>query len=335
MKRLSAAIVLLWVWTGLGQAHELDPGYLQIRHLDGEAWQVFWRKPTVSGTPMAIDAVLSANCAPQRAEGEPQFDGAAWVTQWVALCPGGLAGQRVVIEGLEATRTDVLVRLSGPDGLAVTQRLTADETEFEVPAQMTTAGVFVNYLSLGFDHILEGLDHLLFVFALLVLIREPWRLVGAVTAFTVAHSITLALATLEVITVPSPPVEAVIALSIVLLAVEILRRRQGGAQMTERYPWLLAFGFGLLHGLGFAGALTEIGLPPGDIPMALLAFNIGVEAGQLTFVAVIMVTFAFLRALAPRVVGIWRDPASRANLVMGYAIGGVATYWLAERVAGF
>ena len=335
MRRLFALCLALWSWVAMAQAHALDPGYLQVQHLDGEAWQVFWRKPTVSGTPMAIDAVLPPNCAPARAEGDPTFDGAAWVSQWVALCPGGLARQPIVIEGLEATRTDVLVRLSGPEGQALSKRLTADQTSFVVPAQMSGWEVFTSYVALGFDHILEGFDHLLFVFALLVLIRDPWRLVGAVTAFTVAHSITLALATLDLIRVPSPPVEAVIALSIVLLAVEILRRRRGGDQLTERHPWLLSFGFGLLHGLGFAGALSEIGLPQGDIPLALLAFNLGVEAGQLTFVAAVLIGFALLRALVPRVAGVLRDPASGATLMMGYAIGGMATYWLAERVAGF
>lgn len=335
MKRLLVAVMTLWVWTGMAQAHALDPGYLQLQHLEGDTWQVFWRKPTVQGEPMAIDAVLPPNCGPARAEGDPRFDGAAWVSQWVALCPGGLSGQTIVIEGLEATRTDVLVRLSGPDGQALSKRLTADQTGFTVPVDMSGWEVFASYVALGFDHILEGFDHLLFVFALLVLIREPWRLVGAITAFTVAHSITLALATLDLIRVPSPPVEAVIALSIVLLAVEILRRKRGGDQFTERYPWLLSFGFGLLHGLGFAGALAEIGLPQGDIPLALLAFNVGVEAGQLAFVSAILLTFAAFRWVAPKVAGILRDPASYGTLVMGYAIGTVATYWLVERVAGF
>ncbi|SLN48728.1 HupE / UreJ protein [Falsiruegeria litorea R37] len=335
MKPLLAAVMVVWGWVGMVQAHALDPGYLQMQHLEGEAWQVFWRKPTVQGKPMEIDAVLPSNCSPRRSERDPQFDGAAWVSQWLTLCPAGLAGHPIVIEGLEATQTDVLVRLTGPDGQVLSKRLTADETGFTVPAEMTGWDVFASYVALGFDHILEGFDHLLFVFALLVLIRDPWRLVGAVTAFTVAHSITLALATLDVIRVPSPPVEAVIALSIVLLAVEILRRRQGGDQLTERYPWLLSFGFGLLHGLGFAGALSEIGLPQGEIPLALLAFNIGVEAGQLAFVAVILLAFAALRWLAPRTAVVLRDPASHGTLVMGYAIGGVATFWLAERVAGF
>lgn len=335
MKPVLAAFFLFFSCVGMAQAHALDPGYLQIQHLEGSAWQVFWRKPDVSGVPMAIDANLPTNCAPRRAEGEPQFDGAAWVSQWVAVCPEGLAGHPIVIEGLEATQTDVLIRISGIEDQSLTRRLTADQTEFVVPATMTGWAVFADYVALGFDHILEGLDHLLFVFALLVLIRDPWRLVGAITAFTVAHSITLALATLGVIRVPSPPVEAVIALSIVLLAVEILRRRKGGDQLTERFPWLLSFGFGLLHGLGFAGALAEIGLPQGDIPLALLAFNLGVEAGQLAFVAVILLAFGALRWVAPKVTAVLRDPASHGTLVMGYTIGGIATYWLAERVAGF
>lgn len=334
MRYLIAVFALIWS-VATAQAHALDPGYLQLQALGGQTWQVFWRKPTVQGAPMKIDAVLPENCDVRRLPQDPSFDGSAWVGQWLTRCGGGLAGRDIVIEGLEDTRTDVLVRISGGDGQAHTVRLTPDQTRHTVTLGQSGWVVFTSYLTLGFDHILTGLDHLLFVFALMVLIRDPWRLAGAITAFTVAHSITLALAALDVIRVPPPPVEAVIALSIVLLAVEILRRNSGEEQLTQRYPWIISFSFGLLHGLGFAGALNEIGLPPGDIPLALLAFNLGVEAGQLSFVMVILLGLVVLRRVMPHLARHFQAPRAIGTQVMGYAIGGMATWWLVERVAGF
>ncbi|MFT7595813.1 MAG: hydrogenase/urease accessory protein HupE [Paracoccaceae bacterium] len=327
------ALFLLGI-PGHAQAHALDPGYLNLQKLPGTGWRVFWRKPDVQGQPMAIDARLPDACNPAQA-GDARFDGVAWVTQWVAICPEGLAGQRIVITGLEATRTDVLLRIEDGDAVSLTTRLTPDAPGFEVPQDLSTGQVFVSYLALGFDHILEGADHLLFVFALLVLIQSPGRLLGAITAFTVAHSITLALATLGVLRVPAPPVEAAIALSIVLVAVEILRRQSSGEQLAERYPWVISFAFGLLHGLGFAGALSQIGLPAGDIPMALLGFNLGVEAGQLVFVAAVLLLYAAARYGAPKLAAGFRAPGAPGTVVMGYGIGVVSVYWLAERVAGF
>ena len=334
---LFLALVLAAV-PGHADAHALDPGYLNLQKMPGAGWRVFWRKPAVQGQPMAIDARLPDTCSPAQAT-ESRFDGIAWVSRWVAICPGGLGGQRIAITGLEATRTDVLVRIKGGGeggkSATLTVRLTPDAPQFEVPRDLSTGQVFVSYLALGFDHILEGADHLLFVFALLVLIQSPWRLAGAITAFTVAHSITLALATLGVLRVPTPPVEAAIALSIVLLAVEILRRQTSGEQLAEKYPWIISFAFGLLHGLGFAGALSEIGLPAGDIPMALLAFNLGVEAGQLAFVAAVLALYAALRFGLPKLATGLRAPGAPGTVIMGYGIGTVSIYWLIERVAAF
>lgn len=188
------------------------------------------------------------------------------------------------------------------------------------------------YTVLGIEHILMGVDHLLFVLALLLLVDSRRRLLVTITAFTVAHSITLALASLGVLSVPGPPVEASIALSIVFVASEIIHARQGRPGLTQRYPWVVAFTFGLLHGLGFAGALAEVGLPPLSVPTALLFFNVGVEIGQLLFIAAVL-AFIWLSRQAvrrlglPSVNGLWR--------VVPYAIGGVASYWLFERIAAF
>lgn len=335
---LMASILLLigaMSFPDRAQAHALDPGYLQMDSVENDMWQIYWRKPAVSGRPMPIEVVLPDNCMPARSSLSPRFDGAAFVSRWITTCPGGISNRTLSIQGLEATKTDVIVRYSLSQGAYQTQRLTGEEAEFLIPQGQSRFGALLSYFDLGLGHILEGWDHLLFVFALLVLVRSPWRLVGAVTAFTLSHSITLALATLGWIRVPIPPVEAIIALSIVLLSVEIIYMARGREQMTSRFPWMVSFGFGLLHGLGFASALGEIGLPEEAVVLALLAFNIGVEVGQLIFIAVIAIAYLVLRLVMPDLVQTMRNPRSGTTVVIGYAIGGIALFWLAERVAGF
>ncbi|MDV7145458.1 HupE/UreJ family protein [Tropicimonas sp. TH_r6] len=332
--QLALGLALLLGSLGSASAHALEPGYLDMRQLTPESWQIFWRKPDVNGAPMAIEVRLPEQCSPRTAPA-PNFDSAAWITAWVATCPGGISGGTIAIPGLEAQRTDVLLRIHALEQAVSTIRLTPDSLDYALPQDLSGGAVFTSYLGLGFEHILEGWDHLLFVFALLVLIRDPWRLVGAITAFTLAHSITLALAALGHVSVPGPPVEACIALSIVFLAVEMLKHEDGKQRLSERFPWIVSFSFGLLHGLGFAGALTEIGLPQGEIPMALLAFNVGVELGQLAFVAGVLAVFLVLRALWPAMARQARHAGSPGTAVVGYAIGGVAMFWLVERVMAF
>ena len=222
--------------------------------------------------------------------------------------------------------TDTLVRIDFADGTAWTQRLTPARPAAEIPHKDSPFAVAGTYLALGVEHILAGIDHLLFVLGLLILAGKQWRrLLATVTAFTVAHSITLALATLGVVSVPPAPVEAVIALSIAFVAVEILRAREGKPGIAARSPWIVAFAFGLLHGFGFAGALSEVGLPPGQIPLALFFFNLGVEAGQLLFIAAAI----GLAVLARRIRSHWLE------LVPPYVIGTVAMFWVFQRVASF
>jgi hydrogenase/urease accessory protein HupE len=315
-------------------AHALEPGFLEITPLAGADWRVTWRKPQVQGRPMQIDAVLPETCSPRRGP-EPVFDGRAFVTGWVATCPGGLGDGTIAIEGLEATSTDVLVRytLLGAE-TAQSRRLTADAPAFVVPPQQGPLARFGDYFGLGVDHILAGLDHLLFVFALLLLIRRIRPLVAAITSFTLAHSMSLGAATFGWIVVPAPPVEAIVALSIVILAAELAQPAGNGLRLTERYPWTVAFGFGLLHGLGFASALLDLGLPQSDVPLALLAFNLGVEAGQLMFIAAVLMAglllTRLLRAAAPPLA-----PGSPGLRITAYAIGTLATLWMFDRVTGF
>ena len=211
----------------------------------------------------------------------------------------GLSGGTIRIAGLSATLTDVLVRLERLEGTTQVTRLAPAMPSFVVEAAPSRMEIVRTYLGLGVEHILTGVDHLLFVLGLLLLVRGFGRLVKTVSAFTIAHSVTLALATLGFVHVPSPPVEAVIALSIVFVAKEILRSRGRSAStqpsLTERQPWLVAFSFGLLHGLGFAGGLSEVGLPEGHIPLALLLFSIGVEVGHFSFIAAVFALMALGR----------------------------------------
>jgi hypothetical protein len=334
--RLAAVLLLLAAALApvQGAAHELEPGFLELVPLGGDEWRVTWRKPQVGGAPMAIDAVLPGTCAPRRGPA-PTFDGRGFITVWIGACEGGLAGGEVRIEGLERTRTDVLVRYAASaEAEPAAMRLTAAMPAFVVPADPGAVGLFTSYFALGVDHILQGVDHLLFVLMLLLLIRDRRTLLGAITAFTVAHSVSLAAATLGWIIVPPKPVEAVIALSIAFLAAELLQPPGAEKRLTERYPWAVAFAFGLLHGLGFARALVEIGLPGGDVPLAILAFNLGVEAGQLLFVVLVLALGTALARLYPDARAQLARGAPGLRLV-AYTVGGLAAFWVVERVAGF
>jgi hydrogenase/urease accessory protein HupE len=332
---LAALVMLLGALTGAeARAHALEPGFLELSALDGDRWRATWRTPDVAGRPMPITAVLPETCT-QRRPPELRFDGRAWAAAWIAECPGGLEGGRIGIEGLENTRTDTLVRYELKSGRAEAMRLTAGEPAFIVPAEPGVADILLSYGALGVDHILQGIDHLLFVFALLLLIPDARRLIGAVTAFTVAHSLSLAAAALGWIAVPAPPVEAAVALSIAFLAAELAQPPERRDRISMRWPWLVAFGFGLLHGLGFARALLEVGLPAGDVPLALFAFNVGVEIGQLFFIGVVVATGVLLRRLYPGLMAWAARPGGPALGLTSHAMGVLAAFWVIQRVAAF
>jgi hydrogenase/urease accessory protein HupE len=253
----------------------------------------------------------------------------ASVIRWQVEVPGGLAGKAVAFPDMPTSRVDVLVRLVRADGSEQLARILPSDPQFAVTASPGSYEVARTYTVLGVEHILTGVDHLMFVLALIMLVRGTRRLLVTVTAFTMAHSITLALATLGVIHVPGPPVEATIALSIVFVASEIVQGLRGHEGLAAKKPWLVAFTFGLLHGLGFAGALAEVGLPVNAIPIALLFFNIGVEIGQLLFIAAVI-------ALARLVMRLARDRDLRPALIVpAYVIGAVASFWVIERVSAF
>ena len=311
--------------------HALQPGYLELRLIDKDLYAVVWKTPATGGRPMAISAQLPDRCDP-RTPGQPIWNGAAYVSRWTANCPGGLEGGLIHIDGLDRTSTDVLVRFDFADGTNQAHRLTAGDPSFTVPSQPSRLEVVRTYSLLGVEHILSGIDHLAFVLALLLLVKGVRRVIVTVTAFTVAHSLTLAGATLGLVHMPGPPIEAVIALSIVFVASEIIHSRRERPGLTERYPWVVAFTFGLLHGFGFAGALSEIGLPQNSIPIALLFFNVGVEVGQLLFIAFVFAMIALARRITrriniPRPAWFWAVPP--------YAIGSLAVFWVIQRIAVF
>ncbi len=383
-RALSTLLALLFLSAGWARAHEVRPAFLELKERAKGEFDVLWKVPAPGGLPLAGEdipheqrppAVVDPNAPktmpcgcpaptaeqlargmlpihpvlPQGAEiiSFPRIERlfGAEIKRWtIRTGPRGLDGWEVAVHGLPATMIDVLVRIELLNGRVVSRLLRPDAPSF-LFSEAESGPAAGAYFALGMEHILLGIDHLLFVLALILIVKGAGALVKTITAFTVAHSITLALATLGVVQVPSAPVEAVIALSIVFVAAEIVRSRSSTfhcrvpgtpnstlecratpATLTARAPWIVAFTFGLLHGFGFAGALSEVGLPPNDIPLALLLFNLGVEAGQLAFVAVVLALSAPVRRS--------RSPLPRwIEIAPPYAIGSLATFWVIQRVA--
>ena len=305
-------------------AHELRPAYLDLRETSPGVFAVVWKAPARGDRRLGIEARLPDICT---AQGEPHrsIEGNAFFERVTVACSGPLKGHDIGIDGLTATFTDALLRIAYADGTVETARLTPDAPFTQIKGAQSVLQVALTYFILGVEHILEGIDHLLFVFALLLLVRDWRALVKAVTAFTLAHSITLTGATLGYMSLPQAPVEAIIALSVVFVAREIIGGERGNGGLSGRMPWIMAFAFGLLHGFGFAGALKEVGLPQSDVPLALLSFNLGVEAGQLVFVAAVLFAAGAARAVL-------RLEPRRHATTAAYAIGAIAMVWFIERM---
>jgi hydrogenase/urease accessory protein HupE len=336
MRHVVCTIVLLVCVALPVHAHEVRPGYLQIRESAAEVYDVVWKVPASGEYRLSLYVRLPKECAGKPTQGS--FVGGAFVERWQAKCPGGLVGRTIEIDGLSATRTDVLARVERLDGTTQTARLTPEQVSFVVAAAPGAFEVVRTYLQLGVEHILSGVDHLLFVLALLFLVGSWRRLVATVTAFTVAHSITLAAATLGLVHVAQAPVEATIALSVVFVAAEILHVAQGKPGLTARAPWVVAFVFGLLHGFGFAGALRQIGLPEKDVPLALLFFNVGVETGQLIFIVAVVSLFSIASHMLARGRSGQQGPWAAESVVrtpVAYLVGSIAAFWVVQRVVAF
>jgi hydrogenase/urease accessory protein HupE len=331
MARCTFLVILFMVLASFqgASAHDARPAYMQVTEVAPQRYEIIWRTPVLSGMRLPVVLRFPANT---RNVTEPVLRelSDSLVERRIIETGGGLTGTRIEIVGLQATITDALVRVQMLDGSYSTTLVRPSKPWIEIATSRSWLDVATAYLVHGIEHILFGYDHLLFVLALILIVRNTRMLLLTVTAFTVAHSITLSLATLGVVHVPGPPVEATIALSILLLACEIIRSDRGQASITAHWPWLVAFSFGLLHGFGFASALTEIGLPQGDIPLALFAFNVGVETGQLIFIAGVL---GALRCIKWVKLPVFVERHARP--VTTYAIGIMAAYWFIERLAGF
>lgn len=316
--------VALWSGgMGVGRAHELQPAYLELRQTGPETYHVLWKVPPRDDLAHGIRPEFPESA---RVLAEPirQQTATAYTERFMLSCPGGLAGKNIGVAGAMAALADVLVRIQRLDGTTQIARLTPSVRSFTVenaPNLWQMAGTFFR---LGFEHILMGVDHLLFVLGLLLIVQNRWMLLKTITSFTIAHSITLAIATLGYASAPLPPLNAAIALSILFLAPEIMNRRRGETSFTLRHPWIVAFAFGLLHGFGFASGLANTGLSAVEIPPALLVFNLGVEAGQLLFVVVILLLERSFRLLEIH----W---TRWAELIPPYAIGALGAYWTIQR----
>jgi len=321
--------VLIWLclgvaWSGPVLAHESQPGLLELRQLGPDRYEVIWRAPIYYGK--AHPARLQLPEAWQSV-GEPtvrQLPDSVLHRRLVDVSGGSIDGSLIRFPGLEGTITDVFVRVSRLDGseasLVVRPTRPYAELRGERPWYVSSG----EYLVLGFNHILMGIDHLLFVLGLLIIVNGRRMLVKTITAFTAAHSITLALATLGYASVPGPPLNAAIALSILFLGPEIVRVWRGKTSFTIRHPWVVAFAFGLLHGFGFASGLSTVGMPKAEIPLALLMFNVGVELGQLAFVVLILLSYRAVEVLQFR----W---PRWVELAPGYAIGSLGAFWAIQR----
>lgn len=325
-----SVLVGILAYVPITLAHESRPAYLEIIETAPGRYSLLWRTPVLSGMRLPVVLKFPDGVHNLTEPAVQELADSLVERRVINAGAGGLAGKKVEFVGLQATITDVLVRVQTLDGTYSTTLVRPSKPWIEIAASRGPFAVGGAFLKHGIEHILFGYDHLLFVFALILIVRSRRVLLMTITSFTVAHSITLALATLGAVHVPRPPVEAAIALSILLLACEILRLEHGQVSLTARWPWAVAFSFGLLHGFGFAGALTDIGLPRGDVPLALFSFNVGVELGQLAFIgAVFSVLTLAKRIRLTSVVGHRALPAAT------YVIGILAAFWFFQRLAGF
>lgn len=305
------------------EAHELRPGYLELKEVSDEVYTLSWKKPVGGEIRFELTPLVPEGCR-LTSRDRQQFANGAAVTRGTLTCSGGLGGKTLQIGGLKTAATDVLVRLQHMDGRVESHLLKPAQASVTFGAKMTWWQRSETYTRLGIEHILLGVDHLLFVLGLLLIVADRWMLVKTITSFTIAHSLTLGIATLGYASAPIAPLNAAIALSILFLGPEIVRSWRGETSLTIRHPWLVAFLFGLLHGFGFASGLTAIGLPRVEIPWALLLFNVGVELGQIFFVVLVILlerSFRTLEIAWPRVIA--AAPC--------YVVGSLGAFWTIQR----
>jgi len=332
-------LLLLLAPVQAANGHTFAPALLDIRERQPGIFDVIWRGPgkeSAAAVPGddALAPKLPPSCQRQAWLGSSETESEEWVTFRVDCGPRRLRGEPVAVSGIVGSRVDAIVRVTWTDGSAVTGVLRSDVDEFIVPDEAAGGPLrpgeparllMLAYLRLGIQHILLGVDHLLFVLGLLLIVKDRWTLVKTISSFTLAHSITLAIATLGYARAPEQPVNAAIALSILFLGPEIVRVWRGETSLTIRHPWVVAFVFGLLHGFGFATGLSTMGLSQAEIPLALLLFNGGVEIGQILFVTLVLLLERSFRVLEVRR---WR----LIEALPAYTVGTLGAYWTIQQM---
>lgn len=323
--RLVVGLFLTLVLAQTAQAHRFAPSLLKVTEIADQQYSVVWKTPAQGTSAIPLQPVWPESCEITNSS-PPQMEGTGKVISWQMRClelgEDGLVGDTLGVAGLGANQASAMVMVSLLDGRNYQQVLNAEQAEFVIPIESSAGEVMTDYSLLGMEHIWGGLDHLLFVFGLLLLVGGGARLLWTITAFTLGHSITLSLVTLGFFDYPVALVEFVIALSIFVLAVELTRTSKH--DILWRNPWWLAGGFGLLHGMGFAGALAETGLPQDNVPLALLFFNVGIEIGQIAFILVVLGIWMLIRKPLTR----WQD---RLLPIPIYVLGALSAMWCIER----
>ena len=332
MKRALLIVALLVTFASGVFAHEVRPAYLELRQTGPETYDALWKVPGQGDLRYGLYVQLPANCT-NFTEPSGSVANSAYIERWAVSCPGGLSGGTIHIAGLSTTVVDVLVRVERLDGSSEVTRLTPSSPSFVVASAASAVGVARTYTVLGIEHILTGVDHLLFVLALIIITRGGWKLVKTLTAFTVSHSITLTLATLGYVHIPQRPVEAVIALSIVFVAAEILRGRHGLVGITARAPWVVALMFGLMYGLGFASQLKCRPARRTHSHCALLSQCR--VTGHLLFIGFVLALIAVMVRAATRLISLNQQRLGVMEVLPTYAIGGVAMFWVIQRITAF
>ena len=303
-------------------AHEARPGFLELREVAPDRFDLLWKQPALGEMRLRINPAFPPSCTLE-GMGDQEFIPGALLWRTTLVCEGGLSGKSITVVGLEATLTDVLVRVHHANGVTETHLLKPTSPSVVIGGEGQGPSA---YVTLGIEHIVLGVDHLLFILGLLLIVEDRWMLLKTITSFTLAHSITLAIATLGYASASVVPLNAAIALSILFLGPEIVRSWRGETSFTIRHPWVVAFAFGLLHGFGFASGLTAMGLPRTEVPLALLLFNVGVELGQLMFVLLVLLMERSFRTLEIR----W---PRWAEMMPGYAVGTLGAFWAIQRSA--
>lgn len=321
---MSRLILILNFWILLfssATAHEVRPAYLSITEDSTAEFTVIWKQPILDGKRLRIKPIFPEICT--KSNSKTSIENSTIIEKLNLKCE--LVKGEILISGLEQTMTDVIIKIDYQSGKRNTSLVKPNDPKFILGAKTSTIGN--NYLSIGIDHILKGWDHLLFIIGLVLLINRK-QILGVATAFTVAHSLTLGLAAFSIINLPSQPVEILIAMSIVLLGIEIMRKKSGATSISSKHPYYIALLIGLIHGCGFAGALADIGLPKGMELFSLLLFNLGVELGQFAVIGLAILALTILTRVSV-------DLRKMTEVILTYGISSIGMFWIIERASNY